>query len=298
MEQQPSDDGMIAFLKMYSTMPNAYIDDLFSLYDPDTAQTDFAVNLDAVAKWLGVYKANLMMTLRSAYKAGFDYQISKAPRPVPPGHVADALARRSGNAYKHVLLTPDCFKRLCMRSRGKKAEQVRTYFIQVEQLVMRYRTQMLAGMREEVARLERNQRARDPGDHAGYIYVIQASPERDSVFKIGRTKDLARRLTEYQTGRADDLEVVFKFRTDRLQQTEACLKALLKTRQYRKFREVYQVDLDTIKELVAGCDALSDRADARPRLKIEHAAPKAPQLGGGFYAILQRAQRNDALHYA
>jgi hypothetical protein len=47
-------DTLVSFLKKLSPIPNAFIDDMFALYDPDTAQTDFAVDLDAVAKWLMV----------------------------------------------------------------------------------------------------------------------------------------------------------------------------------------------------------------------------------------------------
>ena len=57
-----------------------------------------------------------------------------------------------------VLMTPDCFKRLCMRSRGKKAEEVRTYFIQIEALVLKYKDHMVAGMQAEIERLELHDR--------------------------------------------------------------------------------------------------------------------------------------------
>lgn len=108
------------FLKKYSPIPNEFIDDMFSLYDPDTAQTDLVVDLDAVSKWLGVMKCKLMETLRSSYRPGIDYSVRRARNPnVPAG-------RHGGNSYKLVLLTPDCFKRLCMRSQGANAEHVHT----------------------------------------------------------------------------------------------------------------------------------------------------------------------------
>ena len=258
------------FLKRFSTIPNAFIDDFFSLVGAATTQVDFVVNLDKVAKWLNVLKGNLMKTLTQSYKKGIDYTITPAPK----------VSRHGGQLEKIVMLTSDCFKRLCMRSRSKKAEDVRTYFIQLEALVIKYREQMMAGMKEEVERLERNLRPKNPEDRAGYIYVIRASAQRDSVYKIGRTKDLARRLKEYQTGREDDVDVVFKFRTDDLVGTEACLKALLRPRQLRKFREVYEVDVDLVKQLVAGCDAMAGK------VKLEEAQQKPSKMQGGYYCVL------------
>jgi phage anti-repressor protein len=120
---------LATFLKKLSPIPNSFIDDMFELYDPDTAQTDFAVNVEAVAKWLGVHKRTLLKTLRASYSLGIDYIVSGKPNPKLEG-------KYGRNSYKEVLLTPDCFKRLCMRSKGRTAEDVRTYFIQVEALVV------------------------------------------------------------------------------------------------------------------------------------------------------------------
>jgi phage anti-repressor protein/predicted GIY-YIG superfamily endonuclease len=262
--------SMPEFLKRFSTIPNAFIDDFFSLIDGATTQVDHVVNLDMVAKWLGVRKANLLLTLRESYVKDIDYTVAPAPK----------LHRHGGHREKVAMLTPDCFKRLCMRSRSKRAEDVRTYFIQLEALVIKYREQMMAGMEQEVSRMERNLKPKSPDDRAGYIYVIKASSERDSVYKIGRTKDLARRLSEYQTGREDEVDVVFRFRTDNLVATETCLKSLLKARQLRKYREVYEANIDLIKELVAGCGAMAGM------VKLEHASRKAPTQQGGYYCVL------------
>lgn len=73
--------ALVQFLKKYSPIPNAFIDDMFELYNPDTAQTDLVVNLDAVAKWLQVPKFKLMTTLRASYKEGVEFAVARAPNP-------------------------------------------------------------------------------------------------------------------------------------------------------------------------------------------------------------------------
>ena len=64
------------FLKKYSLISNAFIDDLFSLYGPSTQQSDHVVDLDAVAKWLEVRRHNLVLTLRESY----DHNKNRKPR--------------------------------------------------------------------------------------------------------------------------------------------------------------------------------------------------------------------------
>ncbi len=259
------------FLKQHSTVPNSFVDDLFTLYAEDTSQMDPVINLDHGAKWLDAPKSELLNTLKRSYRSGVDFVTRRVPR---PSHL-----KQGGNNYSLVLVTPDAFKRLAMRSRSAKAETVRTYFLAVEAIVLKYRTHLMEGMQLEMQRMARNQRPKDPSDRAGYIYVLKAAEGHDSVYKIGRTKDLSRRLKEYQTGRLDEIDVVFKFRTDNLAQTEACLKALLKPRQLRRFREVYQVDLDIVKELVAGCDGMAGR------IKLEHVASKPSHMTGGYFCV-------------
>jgi phage anti-repressor protein/predicted GIY-YIG superfamily endonuclease len=244
---------LVTFLKRMSPIPNTFIDDMFELYNPDTAQTDLAVDIDAVAKWLGVRKENLMQTLRTSYTAGVDFTITKKP-------TAHPTSKYGSHAYKQVLVTPDCFKRICMRSRGKTAEDVRTYFIQIEALVMKYREQMGEGMQQEIDRLESGRRARKlpsaSTPREGYIYVLKASQKYDKVVKLGRTRDLVRRLREHSAALADDPQVLFTFRTDDVAAVETCIKGWLKDRQWsrERYKEVYRADLDMVKQIVHGCD--------------------------------------------
>jgi hypothetical protein len=247
-------DELATFLKKMSPIPNKFIDDLFAFYQPDTAQTDLAINLDAVAKWLHVRKDVLMRTLRTSYTAKVDYEVTRMQNP-------NVNTKYGRNAYKRVLLTPDCFKRLCMRSRGKTAEDVRTYFIHVEALVVKYRKQMVEGMQHEISRIESLRMARSlpkASSREGYIYVLKASPKYDTVVKIGRTRDLLRRIREHSAALADDPEVLYIFKTTDVSAVETCVKAWLKDKRWKgtlsRYREVYQADVDMIKQLIHGCD--------------------------------------------
>jgi phage anti-repressor protein len=174
------DGNLSGFLKQHSAIPAPFIDRFLSMYNPDTVQTDFVVDLDRVAEWLQVPKFKLMQTLRASYRVDIDYVSSKG---------IFKTGKYGGNNYKAVMLTPDCFKRLCMRSRSSRAEEVRTYFIELESLLVRYRSTLLKGMDHEIAEMQRSLKPKVASDSAGYVYVIKAHAHKDSVYKIGRTRD-------------------------------------------------------------------------------------------------------------
>jgi phage anti-repressor protein len=262
-----------SFLKQHSTIPNAFIDTFLSMYNPNTIQTDLVVDADRASKWLNVPKFRIMNTLKESYRIDLDYSIKKEP---------SKKASTGSNNYKRVLLTPDCFKRLCMRSRSKRAEEVRTYFIQLESLLVRYRTTLLKGMNAEIKELERSLKPKNHADSAGYIYVIKVRSDKDSVYKIGRTANLTKRLATYSTGTVDGVEVVFKFRTDSHKKTEACVKAMLKDRQMRKYKEVYEADLDMIKGIIEKCDETAQYT------RVYTNTRGAKKMDGGYYMVLQK----------
>jgi phage anti-repressor protein len=120
----------LEFLKKYSSIPNEFLTELYNMYDENTKPYDLCINLESVAKWLSVNKTELMKTLRNSYSCEIDYIIKKAPNP-------NKKDPRNNN-YKLVLITPDCFKRVCMLTRSRRGEDVRTYFIEVEKLLLKY----------------------------------------------------------------------------------------------------------------------------------------------------------------
>jgi predicted GIY-YIG superfamily endonuclease/phage anti-repressor protein len=244
---------------------------------PGTTQTDFAVNLEAISKWLKVKKSGLHKTLRNSYKEGIDYQMTKVPNP-------NVTGKYGRNSYKQVLLTPDCFKRLCMRSKGAQAEHVRTYFIEIESLVAKYQQQFIDGLQLDIRRLANNQRhlASNATPNTGYIYILQTP---DSLVRLGRTTNLLRRLKEHNGSHADNLTVLHTFRTDDVVRVEACVKATIKQFQYRKYKEFYQIDANILKKIISGCDGLQGLLKRHLPNKPVRKPNKPAQTGGYFLAI-------------
>ena len=122
------------YLKKYSTINNKFIDDFFNLYDVNTTNDDFVINLDNIAKWLNTYKRNIKKTLIESYQVDVDYKIKKLP---PKG---------KGRPEEEIMLSPSCFKRLSMMSKTQKAEEVRQYFISIEEHLDKYKGYIISAL--------------------------------------------------------------------------------------------------------------------------------------------------------
>ena len=282
---------MMSFLKKYSPVENAFVDDFFGQVDPTAPDDEHTVDLEFVASWLGVRKGNLLKTLRASYAPGADFVVSK---PVPS-------KGRGRNTRRQVMLTPDCFKTLCMQSKSPQSDRVRAYFIAVEKTLFRYRSEIIEGMQRRIEQLERNQRPLDDYlKRTGVVYVIRAGekvtaarlgrlPDLPERVKLGYSGDFARRLQSHGSARADALEVLYVYKTDNMVAVEACAKGALKGKIYRKHKEVYEADLNVIKHVIESCGSLVSKVQqpVAPKRRVNGgAAGQTIALPRSFMAFL------------
>ena len=122
-----------SFLINNSDISKEFINDFFGFQKKKLYEEykPFTINLEDVAYWLETLKTRLKETLVSNYSKNIDYLIVK--NLLSDSRQQDAT--HGGHNKKLVLLTPDCFKMLCMRSKTKKADKVREYYIEIEKLI-------------------------------------------------------------------------------------------------------------------------------------------------------------------
>jgi hypothetical protein len=113
------------------------------------------------------------------------------------------------------------------------------------------------------------------------IYIIKAHEDRDDIVKLGRTKNWRKRLSNHASSRADDPHVLYQYECDDVEEVEACVKGLIKKYKYRKYKEVYQADVDMIKYFVQGC----------ANLKMKYKSRKSKrEINGGYYIAVFREE--------
>lgn len=267
-------------VKRFTTVPDKFIDELFRFYTLSTKQTDAVILLDDVAKWLECSKHEMSLTLKRSYVKDVDYVSESGPNP------SRVKGKYGSNNYKKIMVTPDCFKRLCMLSRAKKAEMVRTYFIDVETQFLKYKDQLMEGLKVDISRLQNDmnpKRRQIPPSENGYIYVISASKEVEDLFKVGRAADLKKRLFSYQTGNAHTVELIYVIAVHDMKSAERCVKSHLLEFQYRQRREVYQVPKDMLKTIIGKCNEIDG-------IKKEYIRRKGLSGGGNnlIYAVFNK----------
>ena len=272
-------DGAKDFVKRFTTVPEVFVDELFSMVDENTLQTQAVLDLDVVVTWLKVPKEKLLKTLRNSYVEDTDFTIINAPNP------NKQKSKYGSNNYKRVMLTSACFKELGMRSNSKKSAMIRKYFIDVEDAFIKYRHQIQRGMEENINTLLANQKPRIPNARPGYVYMMRTGDDigmndlqkHIATVKIGSATQLQQRLDVYNTGRANNAEYLFQIQTDDMLGVEQCVKTLCKSKQYRKRKEVYQIDTNIMKKVIDHCAKASAEVTRIPGRKTQK---------GGFYAVL------------
>ena len=231
------------YLKKFSSISNKFIDDFFSLYDENMQNDDYIVNFDIAAKWLKLRKDSFKRTLIDSYRKNIDYKtlISKN--------------NNAGRPSELIMLTPDCFKRLCMLTKSSKGEEVRSYYIQLEKHIDKYKDNIINDLRSRVKVLETNMKPFEIPKEEGVIYVLNTHEDigLNDIYKLGISEDFKKRLMTHHSSHADNVEVKHIYKTSDVKGVERCLRSVLRERQYRKKKEFYQIDLESLKQIIENC---------------------------------------------
>jgi hypothetical protein len=106
--------------------------------------------------------------------------------------------------------------------------------------------------------LEQNQKPKT-NVIGGVIYILRALNADISLYKLGKTKDLKNRLNTYNSGNANDVEPLFIIQVKDIDSVESCVKNACKKYQYRKYKEIYEIDIEVLKEVISECDYFTNK---------------------------------------
>jgi hypothetical protein len=120
-------------------------------------------------------------------------------------------------------------------------------------MLYKYKNLIINNLNSEIKKLHANQKPIIKGKK-NKIYIFKALNTCQTLYKLGRTKDLKTRFKSHNSPMANDLEVIYEYETKNLELVEECIKSHMKYDQYRKYKEVYQIDLKIIKKFIKQCD--------------------------------------------
>jgi phage anti-repressor protein len=236
---------MESFIKQFSKVPENFINDFFIIVKEEYFDNEIIIDFEIVVKWLNVLKENLKKLLLKNFEENYDYTIEKKKK--------KQINSRGATIYEYILITPNCFKELCMISQTAKAKEVRKYFIEMEKIIKRYFETIKEEMYKKIGLLEINQKPK-LNIKGGIIYILKALNSDATLYKLGKTKNLKNRLNTYNSGNANDVEPLYILPVNDIDSVESCVKKACKTHQYRKYKEVYEIDIDVLKDVMSECN--------------------------------------------
>jgi phage anti-repressor protein len=231
------------FLKKYSLIDNNFIDDFYSFYDEGKNEYDFTIKLELISTWLNVRKDQIKRLLEYNFSINQDYIEYKQT----------GLKGTGNNNTKIVLLTYTCAKLLCMISKCEKASTIRNYYIELEKLLITYKDNIVNDLNNQLGIKTTNKEIIDKNNKTGLIYVLKVE---DEVHKIGNSKDIKKRMKQYNVGRINELPIVFVYKTTDIEEIESCVKNNLKKYRVKKNanNEIFKIDKEFIKDTILYCN--------------------------------------------
>lgn len=232
------------FIIKRSNIPKNFLKDFFNLGGDTYGDTYKNINFDDVVKWLDTNKNNLKRLLVANFKIMDDYTEEK---------ILIKNKNRGANYISKIMLTPDCFKELCMLSKSEKAKGVRKYYITAESLLRDSFEQIINNLNIELGLIKKN--IKKPIEIiGGHIYILKAlNTTQKNMFKLGNSDDMKKRLRTYNSGNANNIEPLFIMKVDDINMVEGCIKNIAKEYQYIKNKEVYNIDFEFLKKLCVKC---------------------------------------------
>jgi hypothetical protein len=234
------------FILKYSSINSKFLEDFYEIIREDNIEKyhEFLIDSELLRKWLEINNKQMFNnTIKRSYKKNIDYKIEKIKKSIGSG----------GHNLQVITLTPEAAKKICLSTSSKIGKQVQQYFLDLEVVLYKYKNYIIVGMNDKIKQLENNQKPKI-NPTKGIIYVFKALNTNLTLYKLGKAIDSKTRFKSHNSPLANDIEVLFQYETDNIEQVESCAKVLMKKSQYRKYKEVYQVDLDILRKIIVDCD--------------------------------------------
>jgi phage anti-repressor protein len=267
------------FITKYSFVNAHFVKDFYNIIKEDYIErySEFLIDSEILRKWLAILNRRIFNdTIKRSYKKNIDYVIKKVKKSEGSG----------GQNFEVITLTPEAAKKICLSTNSKKGGQVQQYFLDLEVALYKYKNYIIDGMEKKIKQLENNQKPKI-NSNKKIIYVFKALNTDLTLYRIGKTINSKTRFSKHNSPMANDLEVLFQYETENIDQVESCIKAQMKKAQYRKYKEIYEVDLDIIKKSLKNCDDNINEINK----EIANKNKKIKQKGGELLSQLDSTQK-------
>lgn len=232
------------FILKYTFINSKFLNDFYNIIKEDYIErfNEFLIDSELLRKWLNINSRDkFLVVIKKTYKKNIDYKINKIKKSEGSG----------GHNYQQIILTPECAKKICLATKSKMGPLVRQYFLDIELALYKYKNYIIDSLNKKNIQLENNQKPKI-NSNKKIIYIFRALNTDLTLYKIGKTINSKTRFNSHNSPMANDLEVLFQYETENLDQLEICVKLFMKKAQYRKYKEIYIFDI--LKSIIKDCD--------------------------------------------
>jgi hypothetical protein len=123
-------------------------------------------------------------TLKKTYTIDIDYVLLH-----PNPQQKQKNPGSGGHNKEIILMTPDTFKMLTMKSRTAEAQKVRYYYVTLEKLVEIYKDEIISNQNKKIKILERNlKKIKYPVK--GALYIVKLTEDDEDGFRLGQAQNM------------------------------------------------------------------------------------------------------------
>lgn len=188
------------------------------------SKNDFVIDIEYIWKWLGFSRKDPCkrileknFTLNVDYKCLLHQQKEQNPD-VEFAHLQAKKDKRGGHNKETIMMTISTFKKLCLKTNTKKADEIHDYFIKLEetfhdiineesdelrrQLIQEKSERSLLQEQTEELNTQLNRLTKKPNklEPGQSVYIFEDKDENGViVYKIGSTKDATTRQGSHRT---------------------------------------------------------------------------------------------------
>lgn len=213
------------FLKKYSVID----DEIIFFFDDKADELFWTINLYDIAKWLDIKEEKLKELLTNNFIKKIDYIIDK-------------------KNINNIVLSPKCCKLLCMMSESEKANLIRTYYTDLEKLIVKYKEEIVNDLDKQM-NIKKNSKEMTENDK-GLIYILKVG---DGLYKLKYISENKNKTKKYK------LPIVFIFKIDYYIEAHIDeIKKNLNDYRYKNKTRTYKIDLELLKRNIKySCDIKS-----------------------------------------
>jgi phage anti-repressor protein len=244
----------------------------FYCYLNYNTKLDFVIELDTIWKWLGFSRKDpCKVVLEKHFTKDKDYIVNFAPQvggtsknenKAPEVAGASKIRGCAGKNKENILMTINTFKKLCLKSNTKKADEIHDYFIKLEESLQETINEECIGLKNQLQQTK-TQFIQDKQiilltsfDKKSIMYLIKITINTDGVityiYKFGYTDDINRRIREHKKEIHQNIELIYCIESKNNTLLENKLKEFLATTDYRKeqiFNDKIQTELIEIDDI-------------------------------------------------